>query len=439
MRSLVIILSLLVVPFTHAAGTIQTNGIFGGLLLGGTTNIISDNGTTLTRNGSAISGAGGIVGTVSNNVASAGLLAVDDTKTNGIAATAAHVTNAWGIFTGDTNSFVNGAGHLSAIYNVVTNYTLTGTNGITVTGSTNSTNVTITIGDTNALAWGTISGNIASQTDLATALTNKVLKSGDTITGMLTNNAGYAITNDIFLVRDSGDTLALRRSTNPQTLRVYNTYTDASNYEALRMFWSGNILYLGTVNAGSGFLRNLVIQGLSLTFGSTGADWWKINSSGNFLAGTDNSFDIGASGATRPRNVYVAGSVFAPYSKDGNVKVLTSSTAADFLYISVPNTNTVGGRVLWTVNATDGTESQQQTGETKFGAVAKGTAVTAGLTTLTNAAVVSSGTLTMAVAANTATNNVFALGVTATTSLTTTNLTIRWRLETPSTFTVNVL
>lgn len=41
--------------------------------------------------------AGGIVGTVSNNVASAGLLAVDSTKTNGIAATFAHVTNALGV------------------------------------------------------------------------------------------------------------------------------------------------------------------------------------------------------------------------------------------------------------------------------------------------------------------------------------------------------
>lgn len=57
---------------------------------------------------------GGIVGTVSNNVASAGLLAVDATKTNGIAATKAHITNAWNIFDGDTLKFVNGAGALSA-------------------------------------------------------------------------------------------------------------------------------------------------------------------------------------------------------------------------------------------------------------------------------------------------------------------------------------
>lgn len=39
----------------------------------------------------------GIVGTVSNAVASAGLLSVDSSKTNGIAATFAHVTNAMGV------------------------------------------------------------------------------------------------------------------------------------------------------------------------------------------------------------------------------------------------------------------------------------------------------------------------------------------------------
>lgn len=135
MRSLVIILSLLVVQFTHAAGTVQTNGIFGGLLLGGTTNIISDNGTTLTRNGSAISGGGGIVGTVSNSVASAGLLAVDATKTNGVAATFAMVTNALGYFP-LTNSFsavTNALGYLPATNASLGSYVLKA--GDTMTGA----------------------------------------------------------------------------------------------------------------------------------------------------------------------------------------------------------------------------------------------------------------------------------------------------------------
>jgi hypothetical protein len=36
---------------------------------------------------------------------------------------------------------------------------------------------------------------------------------------------------DLSLARDAANTLAQRNSTNPQTFRLYNTYTDASNYE----------------------------------------------------------------------------------------------------------------------------------------------------------------------------------------------------------------
>ena len=38
---------------------------------------------------------------------------------------------------------------------------------------------------------------------------------------------------------------------------------------------------------------------------------WRINSSGHLLAVTDNSFDIGASGATRPRDIYSARDIYA--------------------------------------------------------------------------------------------------------------------------------
>lgn len=37
---------------------------------------------------------------------------------------------------------------------------------------------------------------------------------------------------------------------------------------------------------------------------------WRVNSSGHFLAVTDNSFDIGASGATRPRDIHLARDMF---------------------------------------------------------------------------------------------------------------------------------
>lgn len=58
---------------------------------------------------------------VSNNIAASGLLAVDATKTNGIAATLAHITNAAG-WTGETTKFVNGAGVVSALPTITNSF-----------------------------------------------------------------------------------------------------------------------------------------------------------------------------------------------------------------------------------------------------------------------------------------------------------------------------
>jgi hypothetical protein len=67
-------------------------------------------------------------------------------------------------------------------------------------------------------------------------------------------------TTDLSLFRDAADTLAQRRSTNPQAFRVYNTYTDASNYERGKIAWESNVLRIGTEKAGTGSARALELQ-----------------------------------------------------------------------------------------------------------------------------------------------------------------------------------
>jgi hypothetical protein len=52
------------------------------------------------------------------------------------------------------------------------------------------------------------------------------------------------------------------------------------------------------------------LDGSVTNFRSTSLIRWSINSSGHFVAGADNTYDIGASGANRPRNVYVGTSLF---------------------------------------------------------------------------------------------------------------------------------
>jgi len=64
-------------------------------------------------------------------------------------------------------------------------------------------------------------------------------------------------TLDTILVRDAANILAQRNGVNSQAFRVYNTYTDASNYERGIFEWYSNTLYIGTQNAGSGSARNL--------------------------------------------------------------------------------------------------------------------------------------------------------------------------------------
>jgi hypothetical protein len=51
-----------------------------------------------------------------------------------------------------------------------------------------------------------------------------------------------------------------RNSTNAQTFRLYNTFTDASNYERGKMEWASNVLRIGTEKAGTGTARELDLQ-----------------------------------------------------------------------------------------------------------------------------------------------------------------------------------
>jgi hypothetical protein len=132
--------------------------------------------------------------------------------------------------------------------------------------------------------------------------------SGATITWQSTTRSDSG-TTDLIIQRDAANTLALRNSTTAQTFNVYNTYTDASNNELFTAAWAANVFYLQTTKNGTGTNRALhLLSGSNLTFGTSGTDArWQFDTSGHFLAGTDNTYDIGASGATRPRNIYIAG------------------------------------------------------------------------------------------------------------------------------------
>lgn len=54
-------------------------------------------------------------------------------------------------------------------------------------------------------------------------------------------------------------TIEQRTGVNAQTFRLYNTYTDASNYERGFMRWNSNVLEIGAEGAGTGAIRSLAM------------------------------------------------------------------------------------------------------------------------------------------------------------------------------------
>ena len=69
-------------------------------------------------------------------------------------------------------------------------------------------------------------------------------------------NAQYTAT----IFRDGANTVAVRNGTSAQTFSVYNTFTDASNYERADIGWSGNLLSFGSANAGTGTARDVAFK-----------------------------------------------------------------------------------------------------------------------------------------------------------------------------------
>lgn len=114
---------------------------------------------------------------------------------------------------------------------------------------------------------------------------------------------------DAHLRRDASNSLAQRNGTNPQSWALYNTYTDASNYERFFFGWPSNVCKLAVVASGTGTVRGMELSAASIWLRTGASDIyrWGVDASGNFLSSGDNQYDIGASGASRPRALYLAG------------------------------------------------------------------------------------------------------------------------------------
>lgn len=106
------------------------------------------------------------------------------------------------------------------------------------------------------------------------------------------------------LFGDAADQIAVRRGGNAQEIRVYNSYTDASNNAYCRVKAEGTYYSIGAASNGSGTQLPIFLGGSSFTFTTPGvANRWTIDTSGLFLPSITNTYDIGASG-TIVRGIY---------------------------------------------------------------------------------------------------------------------------------------
>lgn len=144
---------------------------------------------------------------------------------------------------------------------------------------------------------------------------------------------------DVALFRDAAATLALRDGAIAQAFNVYNT-TNGTDKEFLSLYYSGNIGYLVTRTAGTGTPRPLYL-------GVSSSPSVQISTAGHLLFNTDNTYDIGASGATRPRDTYVSGRYYIGGSGTATsaskltkkVTGIADNTATDVLTVTIPNAN----------------------------------------------------------------------------------------------------
>lgn len=109
------------------------------------------------------------------------------------------------------------------------------------------------------------------------------------------------------LTGDGASVLAQRNLANPQTLRVYGSYTDSANYERIAISTQVGDSFILQEQAGTGTARNFQIGtrgAAALTFRTSDAQRWSISSAGHLVATTSGAYDIGTA-----RNITASGVV----------------------------------------------------------------------------------------------------------------------------------
>ena len=166
---------------------------------------------------------------------------------------------------------------------------------------------------TSSLFTVTRTGNGLGQTNAAIGATSDTPQFARLGLGAAADSTAKLSVNGVLLTDDAANTLAFRNGTSGQTLNIYRTYTDASNYERASIGWQGSTTFtISTEKLGTGVARDLQLGtagSSAILFFINNGGAWEIDSAKRFLSQTDNANDIGQTGSGRPRDIYVAGGI----------------------------------------------------------------------------------------------------------------------------------
>lgn len=162
---------------------------------------------------------------------------------------------------------------------------------------------------------------------------------------------------DTRLYRDAANTFAQRNSTNAQTFNIYNTYTDASNYERGFMKWNSNEFRIGAESGGTGTNRPVILEATRVVLARAGL----VAGDVSFVPRRSNAFDIAQAGGGAPLYQFEAGWLKARYtyqyawvpSNDANVAADTGLARSAAGVVKVTNGSTGTGELIFIVPTTD--------------------------------------------------------------------------------------
>lgn len=209
-------------------------------------------------------------------------------------------------------------------------------------GSSNVTAINIEADVTTITGDLTVNGTVTTINTVNLTVTDSLIYGND---GAGSASAGIAwdrqATNDdaIFLWSETNTRFELGQFDTSGGTVTPSSLTTFSNAKLGNLFLAGTAITADaglTVTATAANLTMAATGANSINLSTNGATRWTVDSAGNLTAGADNTQDVGASGATRPRTVYVGTSVVVGDTVTITSNAISSSTT---LAISAANGN----------------------------------------------------------------------------------------------------